>query len=124
MYESFPYVYSEKNPQSQIYLMDLVSFVQIILKRIDAAKEKYGETISSDVRENIKQLQYLKLDVRSLYLFSSAFLDYLVNYISHSFFQDNVKSGLKNNSSNPSVFSSVFICLRNELFLSPDFTLS
>ncbi|TKJ20238.1 MAG: hypothetical protein CEE43_12895 [Promethearchaeota archaeon Loki_b32] len=98
MYQSFPYVYSEKKPQSQFYLMDLVSFLQIILKRIDAAKEKYGQTLVSDVRESIKHLQYLKLDVRSLYLFSSAFLDYLVNYISHSFFQDYVKSGLKNNS--------------------------
>lgn len=98
MYESFPYVYSEKNPQSQIYLMDLVSFIQIILKRIDIAKEKYGQTLSKDVRENLSQLQYLKLDVRSLYLFSSAFLDYLVSYISHSFFQEYVKAGLKNNS--------------------------
>lgn len=98
MYESFPYVYSEINPQSQIYLMDLVSFIQIILKRIDEAKEKYGHTLGSNVRENVKQLQYLKLDVRTLYLFSSIFLDYLVNYISHSFFQDYVKSGLKNNS--------------------------
>lgn len=78
--------------------MDLVSFIQIILKRIDIAKEKYGQTLSKDVRENLSQLQYLKLDVRSLYLFSSAFLDYLVNYISHSFFQEYVKAGLKNNS--------------------------
>ena len=98
MYESFPYVYSEKKPQSRIYLMDLVSFIQIIIKRIDAAKEKYGENLGSNVRESIKQLQYLKLDVRSLYLFSSVYLDYLANYISHSFFQDYVKSGLKNNS--------------------------
>ncbi len=36
--------------------------------------------------------------MRSLYLFSSAFLDYLVKYISHSFFQDYIKSGLKNKS--------------------------
>lgn len=98
MYESFPYVFSAKNPQSQIYFMDLVSFIQIILKRIDTAKEKYGQTLYSNGKENIKQLQYLKLDVRSLYLFSSTLLDYLVNYISHSFFQDFVKSGLKNNS--------------------------
>ncbi len=98
MYESFPYVYSERNPQNQMYLKDLVSFIQIILKRIDASKEKYGQTLGSNVRETIKQLQYLKLDVRSLYLFSSTYLDYLVNYISHSFFQDYMKSGLKTNS--------------------------
>jgi len=98
MYDSFPYVYSKNNTQSQIYLMDLVSFIQIILERIDVAEEKYGQALSSNVREIIKPLQYLKLDVRSLYLFSSAYLDYLVNYISHSFFQDYVKSGLKNNS--------------------------
>jgi len=98
MYEPFPYVYSEKNPQSQIYLMDLVSFIRIIIKRIDIAKEKYEQTLGSNVKENTMQLQYLKLDVRSLYLFSSVYLDYLVNYISHSFFQDYVKSGLKNNS--------------------------
>ena len=60
MYESFPYVYSEKNPQSQIYLMDLVSFIQIILKRIDEAKEKYGHSLGSNFREIVKHLQYLK----------------------------------------------------------------
>ncbi|MGQ4876448.1 MAG: hypothetical protein ACP6IY_20485 [Promethearchaeia archaeon] len=98
MFKPFPYVYSKKYSESQIYLIDLIFFIQIILNRINFEKKKYRENLGKDPKECFKYLQYLKLDVRSLYIFSTSFLDYLINYISNSFFQNYLKSGLKNNS--------------------------
>ncbi len=85
MFKDLPVFYSDQDPQGSMILIEALDYLQIISERIKKEKEKFLKS-SNLILHNLVEEKKLTLDIKSLFIFSKIYLDYLIKYITINFF--------------------------------------
>lgn len=110
----FPLLISEEFVYDSRYMSDSFLYIQIIKRRIDKQNSRYFKYKDINPRKQGHAKRKLSLDIKTMFIFSKIYLDYLARYISETFFQD--ISNLKKGSYHQHINSLVHVNTDNNLF--------
>ena len=77
----------EENKSSEINLFQIGVELNIIRKRINENQETYYNNFKDERHlENLLLVNYLMVDIQSLYIFMNKYLNYLVQFLHQNYF--------------------------------------